>query len=259
MRTYRPAFWFWFLAPGLIIAASAAHAGPPFVTDDPEPVDLQHFEVYIASQYSRDSSGVSYTGPHVEVNYGAAPGLQLHVIAPYVTVRPEGGRTERGYGDTELGIKYRFIQERANRPQVGVFPLVELPTGSGSRGVGSGHTQVFIPVWLQKSWGRWTTYGGGGYWHNPGEGNRNWWLTGWEIQKDLSDRLTVGAEVFHATPSEVDGESRTDFNIGGIANIDEGHHLLFSGGRALDGPDRFIGYVAYQWTFGPKQRVAGKP
>jgi hypothetical protein len=27
-----------------------AHGGPPFVTDDPEPVDYQHWEFYVASQ-----------------------------------------------------------------------------------------------------------------------------------------------------------------------------------------------------------------
>ena len=47
------------------------------------------------------------------------------------------------------------------RPMIGVFPLVEAPTGDARRGLGAGHTREFLPLWLQKSFGGWTTYGGG--------------------------------------------------------------------------------------------------
>ena len=53
-------------------------------------------------------------------------------------------------------------------PMVGIFPLVEIPTGNSDKGLGNGHTQVFIPLWLQKHWGDFQTYGGGGYWMNNG-------------------------------------------------------------------------------------------
>jgi hypothetical protein len=86
---------------------------------------------------------------------------------------------------------------------------LELPTGSSSRGLGTGHLQAFLPVWVQKSWGPWTAYGGGDYWRNPGAGNKDYWLTGWLIQRDLSKSLTLGGEIYHTTPSVVDGESNT--------------------------------------------------
>lgn len=237
----------------LALVWPAAWAGPPFVTDDPEPVEYHHWEVYIASVYTHDRSGTSGTGPHVEVNYGVVPNVQLHLIAPFAYDHPAHGGTPYGYGDTEMGVKYRFVQETRSRPQVGIFPLLEAPTGSSSRGLGSGHLQMFLPLWVQKSWGPWTTYGGGGYWSNPGAGNKDWWLVGWEIQRALSRSLTLGAELFHATPDFVDGESGTSFNIGGFLNFDEGHHLLFSAGRGLHGPNLVSGYLAYQWTFGPRE------
>lgn len=48
-----------------------AVAGPPYVTDDPEPAELHHWEVYLATidQWSRED-GWSGTSPHIEVNYG---------------------------------------------------------------------------------------------------------------------------------------------------------------------------------------------
>jgi hypothetical protein len=237
----------------LVLVSPSAQAGPPFVTDDPEPVEYHHWEVYIASVYAHTRDGTSGTGPHVEVNYGVVPNVQLHLITPFVYDHPAHGGTPYGYGDTELGVKFRFVQETRSRPQVGIFPLLEVPTGSSSRGLGSGHPQMFLPIWLQKSWGPWTTYGGGGYWRHPGAGNRDWWLTGWEIQCALSRSLTLGAELFHTTPDTAAGESGTSFNIGGFLNFDEGHHLLFSAGRGLHGPNLFSAYLAYQWTFGPRE------
>jgi len=235
----------------ILAAATLAQAGPPFATDDPEPVDYRHWEVYVASQYEHGGDGASGTLPHLEVNYGAWPNLQIHLIAPVAFAAPSGASRQSGYGDTELGAKYRFLDETEGRPQVGVFPLVELPTGDSTRGLGSGHTQVFLPVWLQKKSGTWTTYGGTGYWINPGAGNRNWWFTGWLIQKEVRPGLTVGAEVFHETARRDDAASDTKMNVGVILDVDETRHILASFGPTIQGPSGYQAYLAFQLTFGP--------
>jgi hypothetical protein len=224
-------------------------AGPPYFTDDPEPVEYKHWEVYLASQYSRTADDRSGTAPHMEINCGAYPNLQLHVIAPAAFDRPPGGPTAYGYGDTELGAKYRFIQETDLRPQVGTFILVEAPTGDTNRNLGNGNTQVFIPVWLQKSLGPWTTYGGGGYWINPGVEHRNGSFFGWLLQRDLSKVLTLGAELFHRDIETVDGPTGTGFTAGGQINFGDQYHLLFSAGKDFSGPEQLTRYVAFQWTF----------
>jgi hypothetical protein len=235
--------------------ASPVPAGPPFVTDDPEPVEYRHWEVYLASQLDRDTDGWSGTSPHLEVNYGVVPEVQLHLIAPLAFTAPKDGVTHFGYGDTELGLKFRFVQETPCFPQIGVFPLVELPTGDSDRGLGGGETRAFLPVWIQKSWGaekrQWTTYGGGGYWINPGSGNRDWLLIGWLLQRQVTENLTIGAEAFHETASTAGGESDTALNAGGIFDLSETYHLLFSAGHTIQGPSRFTAYVALQLTFGP--------
>src|SRR6185437_8662763 len=122
--------------------AGAARAGPPFFT--------------AGTHVQGDSSGVL---AGTEVNYGAAPNLQLHIIAPLAYDDPRGGSTQVGVGDIELGAKYRFITpgEKDWFPQVGIFPLIEVPSGNADRGLGQGRTRVFLPVWLQKDFGDWTT------------------------------------------------------------------------------------------------------
>ena len=147
-------------------------AGPPFVTDDPEPVPYQHFEFYNLSLGTAIRGDTFSEAPAWEYNYGIIPNGQVHIIAPLTF---DTQASAYGYGDTELGFKYRFIDEDKNgsRPMVGVYPLLELPTGDESRALGAGYTRAYFPLWMQKSFGDWTTYGGGGYWVNQGDDTAN--------------------------------------------------------------------------------------
>lgn len=237
----------------MIVVPAAVWAGPPFVTDDPEPVEYRHGELYIASQYANNKDGKEGTAPHFEVNYGIIPDVQLHLLLPLAYSHPNGGPTMYGIGDTELGVKYRFIHETDIVPQVATFPIVHIPTGDTDRGLGGGHVPVFLPLWLQKNWGPWTTYGGGGYWINPGAGNKNYWQLGWLGQREITKALTLGAEIFYFGKDTNDGRDRTGYNIGGIINLSEAHHILVSAGSDISGDNRFSAYLGYQWTFGPKE------
>ena len=248
----KPSRWRCSLAVCLLGGSLTVWAGPPFVTDDPEPVDYQHWEFYLASQHTRTSDGWTGTAPHIELNYGVITNVQLHLIAPLAYNAPSGGGTHYGYGDTELGVKFRFLQETERWPQVGIFPLLEIPTGSKSAGLGSGHVQAFLPVWLQKSFGDWTIYGGGGYGLNPGAGNEDYGYGGVVVQRQVTKKVLLGAEIYHRTTLTTGGRADTAFNLGTVIDFTEHQHLLFSAGRSLDGPTDFQCYVAWQFTFGPE-------
>ena len=251
MRRTAPVLLMLFLA--LPLGPFFALAGPPFITDDPEPVEYKHWEIYLATLSQEEHGGVSMTAPHVEVNYGIAPNFQLHVIAPMEYVKPAGLASNYGYGDTELGVKWRFFEDENSKFMVGVYPLIEVPTGSESRGLGNGDAQAFIPLWLQKGWGPWLTYGGGGYWINPGAGHENFGFVGWLLQREMNKYFTIGAELFYTTPRATDDERHVGFNIGSIINLTENHHILLSAGTDIVGPTDLYSYVAYQLTFGPEK------
>lgn len=222
------------------------------MTDDPEPVEWHHYEVYVASQQILNADGRTGTAPHFESNYGVADNIQLHVITPYAFSRSPTGQTQRGYGDTELGVKYRLIQESDNTPMVGMFPIALAATGNSSIGLGNGRSQLYLPVWLQKSWGQWTSYGGGGYWINREAGARNNWFWGWQVQRQLNDQWIIGAELFHRTEQIVGQGDSAGFNVGSILNVDEHNHLLFSIGRGpqnVAATKKVSSYLAYQFTY----------
>ena len=99
----------------LALVPGTLWAGPPFRTDDPEPVDYQHYELYTfftGIHLSGDTSGV---GPGLEFNYGLIPNGQFHLVAPLAFDSPSGDMNQFGYGDTELGFKYQnsFKKTRA--------------------------------------------------------------------------------------------------------------------------------------------------
>jgi hypothetical protein len=232
-----------------LVCSSPASAGPPFLTDDPEPVDLRHWEIYAASQFVDDREGRSGAAPFFDINYGAVHNIHLHVLVQAAFAMPSEGPRHYGFGDSEIGAKIRFVEETPSRPQAAIYPAIEFPTGDATAGLGAGKVQAFLPLWVQKTWERWTTYGGGGYWINPGEGNKDWVYLGLTLQHSLGKRLMAGGEVFHRTADTAGGSSSTGFNLGGGFDVTSEYHLLLSAGRDLEGPNRFTGYVSVQWTY----------
>jgi hypothetical protein len=222
-------------------------AGPPFNTDDPETVRFRHWEYYISSLNNYQAKVWSGTSPHFEINYGLIPNVQVHLLLPlnYSYMKVSGAKF--GYADTEFGIKFRFIKETDNSPQAGVFPIVEIPTIKNSE-FSNGKAKIYLPVWLQKSWENLTTYGGVGYWINPGTGNKNWIFSGWELQYSFSPLVTLGGELFYHTAITKEDKPSTGFNLGGSINPSEKMHIIFSAGNTFSKDNSFTSYIGVLWT-----------
>jgi hypothetical protein len=231
----------------LASVAQNGFAGPPFFTDDPSPVDYHHWEFYIASEQDHLQHEINATLPHLEINYGIFRNVQFHLVAPMEYIRTDDGTTY-GYSNTEIGVKYRFVDESDSFPQIGIFPLAEIPTGSKEKQLSNGRIQAYLPLWLQKSWGKLTTYGGGGFWYNPGSDTKNWMFAGWQAQYDFSETVTLGGEIYYHTADQIDSESCAAFDVGGFINIDEGNHVLFSAGHSFLGRVTTTIYLGYQLT-----------
>jgi hypothetical protein len=231
-----------------LIPAARTFAGPPFLTDDPEPVDYQHWEAYLFA-LGDHSDGYAIEGPAVELNYGVLPDTQLHLIVPMTTVGGGGAPTVSGLGDMEFGIKYRFLHETNGWPQIGIFPMVELPTGDADRGLGNGRTWFRLPLWLQKSRGPWTTYGGGGAALNSAPGQHDYTFGGWLLQRDFGPHLTLGGELFAQGQDTDDDRGFAALNFGGSCNVTGHFSLLFSAGHSVAGDKHTLWYFALYWTW----------
>jgi len=231
----------------MFLGSLQVYAGPPFKTDDPEPVPFKHWEYYVSSVSTYESKSWSGTLPHFEVNYGLVPHMQVHLLVPLNYATEPHQPTQIGYADTELGVKYCFLKETKNRPQIGVFPIVEVPTVKNSA-FSDGKVKTFLPVWAQKSWNKITTYGGVGYLINPGKNNENSVFAGWEMQYDFSNVVTMGGELYFQSADTVDSQSTTGFDLGGSVNFSPKTHLLFSLGHSLTNTSIMSSYIGLLWT-----------
>lgn len=232
---------------GLLLWAPAAQAGPPFRTDDPVPVEPGHWKIFTfstATHVAGDTAGI-LSG--IDANYGAAPGPQLHATFPVAFDKPDGGGMAVGYGDTEFGFKYRFLEadEAGWRPQAAIYPAIDLPTGSAARNLGTGHTHAPADVGAEdhrrlhdlRGRGLFDQYRvdhryirGVGY---PGPGNRNDWYLGWAVQRSISDNLSLGGELFHLTTTTVGSKDQTGLDLGLTYDLNDHYHLLLSVGPGI--------------------------
>src|SRR5271168_339653 len=113
----------------LIALLTAARAGPPYMSDDPEPTDYQHYEIYLFANGTRSGSGTRGESG-VDINYGGAPDLQLTASLPIAYDVPAAGGTLGGFGNVELAAKYRLLHQADIGWDVAAFPRVFLPSGS---------------------------------------------------------------------------------------------------------------------------------
>jgi len=252
-----------FLVLVLFSCAKPLFAGPPFQTDDPDPVEFRHYEFYIFGGDDGTPVENDPSGPAAEFNWGAIPNLQLHVIVPLGAIIPSnnpaylpsgGGARAYGLTDTELGVKYRFVKETKYLPMIGTFTMFEMPTGSYSEGLGVGKVWYKVPIWMQKDWGHWTTYGGGGYEFVPQAQYNNFDFEGWMLQRDVGKKWTLGAEIFHHGPEGIataQTHASTMIDGGGYYYFrNPGFQLLFAYGHSVAGQTENYAYVGFYWTWG---------
>jgi hypothetical protein len=255
----------------LFIAVLSAKAGPPFQTDDPEPVDFRHYEFYAFGNASGTGVEADTAGPAIEFNWGILPNTQFHIVIPAASIMPSNnlkylpagaGPRAFGIGDIEIGVKYRFVKETKHQPMIGIFPIIEAPSGNYTKGLGVGKTWAKLPVWAQKSHGAWTTYGGVGEEIVPQTGYKNFTYGGWLVQRDIGKKWTLGTEIFShgaeglATP-QIKGATLVD--LGGYYYIrNPGSQILFCYGHSVAGLPETYAYAGLYWTWG-NSKAEAKP
>lgn len=236
----------WAAVAAMSMCGTAAWAGPPFLTDDPEPVDLHHAEINLALQATKSAVGRSGTLA-ADINWGCAAEVQCHVAVPGAFSDSAGGGMRVGSGDLEFGVKYRFLNLQDAGVMAAVYPTAIVPTGDASRGLGNGRAQLLLPLWVQKAAGKWKWDAGAAYLLNRAPEARSNWYVGLLGQRSFGD-WSLGAELFHRSSPAVDVPATTGFNVGSVIKIGADSNLLVSIGRAIEGvaANRRSLYLAYQ-------------
>lgn len=230
---------------GCLLAPGPVQAGPPFVTDDPEPPPPAGWEINVPFIIERTPGTTEMDAPLFDLNYGL-PDIQLKLEVPIKIVHEDSNGTLAGAGDLLIGVKWRFFYSEKSQLQLGIYPQLLVPSGDHARGLGEGRTAFVLPLVAQKNWEKWTLYGNVGYWWRTAAETRNYFYAGAVLERDINQRLTLGAELFGNSPKERGGHSELAFNVGGVWKLNEHLNLLFSGGRDIVGDTTAMGYVGLQ-------------
>jgi hypothetical protein len=226
-----------------------AFAGPPYISDDPETTDYQHFEIYTYTIGTTTHDG-SAREAGIDFNYGAGPNLQLTAVVPLGYESPADAPGSTGLGNIELAVKYRFLRQDDVGFDVSLFPRVFLP--SGTPYAGTRYTSLFLPVWVEKDWGKWSTFGGGGCELNRGGDSRNFCQMGWVLARQVLPDLQIGLEIAHQTADTKAGVATTSVGAGITYDINEHYHLMAYAGPGIQNAaenDQCSWYAAVQFTF----------
>lgn len=230
-------------------AAAPAWAGPPYVTDDPEPTDTGHWENYLYTESAHVMGGHDTPELGMEINYGVYENTQLTWSIP---LNPNPGLGGMGLSWEPLGggLKYRFIQEDDNgwRPQVAFYPQIFIPVGPLNRGA---PVTEYFPLWMQKSFGDWTMFGGGGYTANPGPQNVNFTNYGIALQNQVLKDLALGVELFGQGRDTLTDHASSAVGFAAQYDVDDLWHIVGSVNTGISDArqaDQFTYNFALKWT-----------
>ncbi|MFM2289390.1 MAG: hypothetical protein RL684_2533 [Pseudomonadota bacterium] len=228
----------WTLAVLALLALGAsvrpALAGPPYATDDPQPTEYRGYEIYLFAQGASSVTGRD-GGAGIDFNYGGAPNLQLTAVLPLEWESAQGTTQRAGPGPVELAAKWRFVHQPQRGFDLAFFPRLILPSTQAGRG--DRHASLQLPLWLQLSGERWSSFGGGGCTLRGGAGTRDHCDFGWALVRNVGGGLQLGAEVFHRGGDEPGTSDATELGVGGTWDIGAHLHLMGSVGPGLQDRD----------------------
>lgn len=233
----------------LLPLAAFAQAGPPMVTDDPGTPGDGHLEINFAALATRTSDGSTYELPLIDANYGLGDRIQLKLETPYEVDTHDGRRG--GVGSGLLGVKWRFVDNGEQGWNVSTYPQIgfDYPGISATHnGLADRGVSYFLPVEIQRNFGRIEFGAEGGRWFRP-QGDS--WSGGIVLGTEVSDDWEIMVEVHD---EHLVGSARDELlvNLGSRVKLSSHINLLVSTGRdvhnSIDRPADLLLYIGLQLT-----------
>jgi hypothetical protein len=231
-----------------------AFADAPFITDDAGVMDPGSWDTILYATVDRYKAYSSLQAPALEFDFGFIPNSEIDIYVPYLidTGAKPSYRVDlpnqSGVSDIDVEFKYNLLKETKYLPAVTLVPNIFLPTGNVNRALGNGRTYYTLPVTVAKKIGNWATYAELGYGLNAASFAVNYLFGGVVAEKDFTDKLTMGAEIYSQGKSSIYLSSYTLLNLGATYKLDKHASLLFSLGHGIIGQEKWTSYVGIEWA-----------
>jgi hypothetical protein len=224
------------------------------LTDDPGTPGDGEWEVNFSVTMGHGRSDRSYEAPLLDINYGLGDRIQLKYEIPWLILMLDehDNAVKTGLGNSEVGIKWRFLDEDRHGVAMSVYPQVAFNNTSSSadRGLVDSGTEFLVPFQVEKNWGKIGVNAELGY--SFRKEDRGEWVYGIALGYAFSQRLEVLAEL-HGTALRDFQEKDLVCNVGARWKLHDWVSVLASAGRSICGPKskevRYMGYLGLQFTF----------
>lgn len=228
-----------------LLVSIGVRSQTPFDTDDADVTARGKFHFEFANRFdvlrAAAFPALKQNSSDVTLDYGVASNLELGLESRFLVliVDPRSGsRHVTGMGDSSIAIKYNFYREKkgSKLPALTVSFKAEFPTGSVSKGLGSGLQDYFLNGVAQKSLTSRTTWrvnGGVLFAGNTETGalgirrRGEVYTAGSSVVRQFNERLDLGAEVT--------GAVSTDFSLTrGLLEVKAGGNYRVSKKLSVD-------------------------
>ena len=229
----------------LLIVTSLAIAAPTFAQseegiepDRPDVTNGTHIvpvglvQVEFGGLYMRDQPGQSAASSPFTVRVGLADWVEARLGADGVTTQATGGSRATGFGNVQVGAKFRLWADPGGAPVLSILPTINLPAADASRGLGSGDADYTVALLTGTDIYRHghidVNYGIGAIGAGQGRPHFTQHLISASLSDAVTDRWNPYVEVFWFSRTDIDGAAETSMDTGVIYEL--GSHFAIDGG-----------------------------
>lgn len=226
-------------------------AAPPLLTDDTGTPGPGKWEINVGFTVDKRHTETHYETPSLDINYGIGEHIQLNYSIPWVVLDSKGGGTKSGPGNSEIAIKWRFLDQDSHGIAMSVYPRVALnnPTSSADRGLADKGYTFLLPVQMEKRIAGVNVNAEFGHAFRQLGGDQ--WIYGLVFGYKPLEQLEGLAEI-HGIANNNLKKHEVVFNLGIRRDLGESYTLLASIGRsfhnASDQP-KILSYLGLQLRF----------
>jgi hypothetical protein len=235
-----------------LLTVGPASAGPPLLTDDPDTPGDKRWEINVAFILNKYQTESTYEAPNLDLNYGVGDNIQIKYEVPWLILHEQGIGTQTGLGNSNFGVKWRFLDEEQYGVNMSTYPQFEFNslTSAVDSGLVEKGTSLLLPVEVSKKIGPVLINGEVVYTFE--QYHEDEWLYGFFIGYDLRENLTILGEIHGVTSKELKINDVV-CNIGTQWDFTKKYGLLASAGRSFERgtsgePNRLL-YLGLQIRF----------
>jgi len=139
-----------------LLTMGSASAGLPLLTDDPDTPGDKHWKINVACILNKYQTESTYEAPNLDLNYGVGDNIHIKYEVPWLILHEQGIGTQTGLGNSNFGVKWRFLDEEQYGVNMSTYPQYEfnsltsrLAATCRDPELGDGLKDIGAPQWMR--------------------------------------------------------------------------------------------------------------